>query len=331
MLALHGDLDINDPAIFQAYYRRLYDLNDPASQNAELSEAIRARDFVEVARGYRLIDQDAIQVLVPWADRWDDFQALRGAVSLFKANEDTKKIATTEVRHGFYTRLIREASGSIQRLETLADLLEDTERLAKVRTTLAEQNAKPSDWIVWRIEGYDPREDSEVQAWWRAWRRAGEVSGPTTDQLELCGTPPDDDSMICLLTGKPVKPLATHPKITGLTGVGGLPMGDVMVGFDKAAFGSYGLDQSANAAMGEEAAQKYVDGLNDLIRNHTRKIANTLVAHWYKDTIPLEDDPLAFLMGMETKEQTEAAAHAAVRRPSAMPRRMPFLLNMRPT
>lgn len=78
MLALQGDLDINDPAIFQAYYRRLYNLSDPASQNAELTEAIQALDFIEVARGYRLIDQDAIQVLVPWADRRDDFQALRG-------------------------------------------------------------------------------------------------------------------------------------------------------------------------------------------------------------------------------------------------------------
>lgn len=77
LLALNGDLDINDPAIFQAYYRRLYDLNNPATQNAELSEAIQALDFIEVAKGYRLIDQDAIQVLVPWADRWDDFHALR--------------------------------------------------------------------------------------------------------------------------------------------------------------------------------------------------------------------------------------------------------------
>jgi CRISPR-associated helicase Cas3 len=77
ILALHGGLDINDPAIFQAYYRRLYDLNDPATQNTELSEAITAADFVEVARQYRLIDTSAIQVLVPWADRWDAFQELR--------------------------------------------------------------------------------------------------------------------------------------------------------------------------------------------------------------------------------------------------------------
>ena len=77
MLTLYGDLDINDPEVFRAYYHRLYDLHDPASQNAELAEAIQGLDFVEVAKRYRLIEQDAIQVLVPWADRWDDFHALR--------------------------------------------------------------------------------------------------------------------------------------------------------------------------------------------------------------------------------------------------------------
>lgn len=77
LLASLGDLDISDPAVFQTYYRRLYDLNNPASQNADLDQAITAADFVEVTRQYRLIDTDAIQVLVPWADRWEEFRALR--------------------------------------------------------------------------------------------------------------------------------------------------------------------------------------------------------------------------------------------------------------
>jgi CRISPR-associated protein Csd1 len=91
-------------------------------------------------------------------------------------------------------------------------------------------------------------------------------------------------------------------------------MGDVMVGFDKGAFTSFGLDQSANAAMSEGAVQSYVDALNHLIRHHSRKLANTLVVHWYRDTLVAEEDPLAFLMGMETEENTEAAALLAVRR-----------------
>ncbi len=77
MLTLHGDLNINDPALFRDYYRRLYDLNNPASQNTSLDEAITALDFPEVAKHYRLIDQNTIQVLVPWADRWDEFDTLR--------------------------------------------------------------------------------------------------------------------------------------------------------------------------------------------------------------------------------------------------------------
>ena len=77
LLLDQGTIDINDPSAFQDYYRQLYDLSQPASQNPTLDEAIKARDFPEVARLYRLIDQDAIQVLVPWSERFDEFDALR--------------------------------------------------------------------------------------------------------------------------------------------------------------------------------------------------------------------------------------------------------------
>jgi len=77
MLNLYGDLNINDPALYRDYYRRLYDLNNPASQNELLNEAITALDFPEVAKHYRLINQNTIQVLVPWAERREEFDALR--------------------------------------------------------------------------------------------------------------------------------------------------------------------------------------------------------------------------------------------------------------
>ena len=74
--AHHGNLNINDPVLYREYYQQLYDLTKPASQSQELREAITARDFVEVARLYKLIDQDAIQILVPWADKLDEFTSL---------------------------------------------------------------------------------------------------------------------------------------------------------------------------------------------------------------------------------------------------------------
>lgn len=82
MLTEHDDdLNINDPALFRDYYRRLYDLSNPASQNQALNDAIMALDFPEVAKHYRLIDQNTIQILVPWAERRQEFDTLRNEAS----------------------------------------------------------------------------------------------------------------------------------------------------------------------------------------------------------------------------------------------------------
>jgi CRISPR-associated protein Csd1 len=229
----------------------------------------------------------------------------------FKPNEDEKKIANAETKHNFFVDLLHKASTELPELEPLTRVLADESQLALIRDALDEHKAKPTDWVGWRVNGHDPRENPAVQAWWREWRR-NDLNKQVDKNDTVSDTPHGD--MLCLLTGKSVKPLPTHPKITGLAGVGGLGTGDVMVGFDKAAFGSYGLDQSANAAMDPEAVQKYVDGLNDLIRNHSRKLGNSLVAHWFKEQVPVEDDPLAFLYEYEGVEQSEAAALGAARR-----------------
>ncbi len=227
---------------------------------------------------------------------------------LFKSNEEAEKIVNTKNKHRFFVDLLRKASGSIPTLIPVVSALEDDGLLAKLREALTQHKAKPADWLGWRVDGVDPREDKTVQAWWREWRKKDMEEGQPNSRSS------DEGDMVCFLTGNATQALPTHPKITGLSGVGGLSMGDVMVGFDKAAFGSFGLDQSANAAMSAEAAQKYVDGLNDLIRSHSRKLANALVVHWFKEQVVPQDDPLEWVSGFESKEQTEAAALGAARR-----------------
>ena len=234
------------------------------------------------------------------------------AVLLFKSNEDPKKITSSEDKHRFFVDMLRKASGAVPSLAILANSLADETKLAEIREVLTQHKARPTDWLGWRVGGADSREDATVQEWWRIWRRMDMGDGSfdsASSSGSIC-----DDAMVCFLTGASVQPLPTHPKITGLSGVGGLGTGDVMVGFDKAAFRSFGLVQSANAAIDAESAQKYADGLNDLIRNHSRKLANTLVVHWFKDQVAREEDPLEWLNGFESQEQTEAAAQAAARR-----------------
>ena len=60
--------DINDPILFDEYYRTLYSLTRPHEQTKgqKLLDAIRLQDFKEVAKLYRLIEQDTINVLVPY-------------------------------------------------------------------------------------------------------------------------------------------------------------------------------------------------------------------------------------------------------------------------
>jgi hypothetical protein len=61
-----GNLDIDDPDVFREYYRCLYSFSRPEEQCKELEEAIRLQDFPEVAKLYRVIPNDAVNVLVPY-------------------------------------------------------------------------------------------------------------------------------------------------------------------------------------------------------------------------------------------------------------------------
>jgi len=61
-------MDIDDPKLFDKYYRTFYDLTGAAKQGKarKLAEAIQKQDFAEVASLYRLIPKNGINVLVPY-------------------------------------------------------------------------------------------------------------------------------------------------------------------------------------------------------------------------------------------------------------------------
>lgn len=60
-------MDLDDPELFRAYCRRLYDVaGTVGGESDDLERAIEAMDFAETARLYRLIDHDTIEVLVPF-------------------------------------------------------------------------------------------------------------------------------------------------------------------------------------------------------------------------------------------------------------------------
>lgn len=139
LLAQHGGIDINEPEIFRAYYRKLYDLNNPASQNSELNEAITALDFVEIARLYRLIDQSAIQVLVPWANRFSDFESLRT-----EAEKDGISASWMRRAQGFAVSVYRPREG-----------LPAWAIPAKLRRYSAASGGVSDEWFILEGDFYD--------------------------------------------------------------------------------------------------------------------------------------------------------------------------------
>jgi len=203
-------------------------------------------------------------------------------------------------KHAFFIRLLREAASAMPILARVADTLSNEDCLSQIRRALEEKKARPTDKVTIRVGDVFPVESSDWHEWWRSFR------------TRLSTGKPSAACMLSFLSGRLVQPARTHPKIRGLADVDGSPTGDVLVGFDKEAFCSYGLEQSANAAISEEEAKAYVDRLNDLIGDpgHSASLAGAKVVHWFKQKVQSAEDPLAWLEEGAEEQEMQAQERA---------------------
>lgn len=212
---------------------------------------------------------------------------------------DEKERSKHLAKHAWFCELLRQASRDAPYLEVADRLLGDPHALAEITAGLAKAKAKSTDSAVVIVEGVNPLERDEWRPWWRQFRQS--LRAPQTGASHR---------MRCIVTGEIVEPMPTQPKIRGLAGVGGLGTGDVLAGFDKAAFQSYGLEQAANAAMSEATATAYTETLNQFISEPKRKVklGNLLAVWWFSGEaeIPVDDEVMAWFS--EPPEQTAGAA-----------------------
>ena len=201
-----------------------------------------------------------------------------------------------KAKHHYFVDLLRQAGEAVPSLTGAAETLTNPDDLAAICLALAEHRAKPTDKLTLQIGDGFPVESDAWHDWWRGFRRS------------LAGDQGAKGRMRCFVTGELVEPTATHPKIKGLADVGGTSMGSPLVGFDKDAFASYGLSQSANAAVSEEAAAAYRAALNDLLAHYSHRLGVARAVHWFKEEVSPENDPMAFLVdpGGETDDDEAA-------------------------
>jgi len=221
-------------------------------------------------------------------------------VTLLGVTGDTKADQKSIEKHEYFVDLLRQASVVMPDLAHIANLLSDSVLLEQIRQQLAEQKAKPTDDITVLVDGDFPVESTAWHDWWRAFR-AGLLP-----EKKKQGVP----RMRCMITGKLIEPAATHPKIEGLADVGGVSVGSPLVGFNKSAYCSFNLEQSANAAMSIEVASGYRAALNTLIRENGMRLGGAKVVYWFSEKINTDDDPIPWLIEGKTTQEEDAHKQA---------------------
>ena len=132
--------------------------------------------------------------------------------------------------------------------------------------------------VVFRLEG-ESVFFHEVPALRDVWAASRGDGGGTGER----------DAGICLITGKRGAIARVHPPVRGV--VGAQSSGASLVSFNFPALESYGKEESFNAPVSTQAAERYVCALNYLLNREHRqmvRIADTSMIFWADAPVPEE-------------------------------------------
>lgn len=113
----------------------------------------------------------------------------------------------------------------------------------------------------------------------------------------------------CPVSGQIDQTARTHDKIKGLSSVGGMGTGGVLIGYKEDAYCSYGNKLSYNAQISEAVMKRYTTALNELIQtdsNHT-VLDDVMTVYWTASGSEAADDLMAMLMGNDTTMCAESS------------------------
>ncbi len=137
-------MTLDNPDFITAYYRELYDIGKPeaSKKTEELLQYVREGSFPDVARTYRLIEQDAINVIVPY----------QGEMALF---EELLRMAEETGLTGEFIRKARPLAVSLFRPESGSPVWDS---LLEVQTLKKGRRGRQEEWyIAAKSEHYHPQ------------------------------------------------------------------------------------------------------------------------------------------------------------------------------
>ncbi len=203
-------------------------------------------------------------------------------------------------KNDFFIYLLEQASQAVPAFAHVAQALRSEETREQMHQKLREVKAKPTDSATVALALPDGSQrifvvENSWHAWWLTFLQSIKQEGDaprSSKEAARAGKKADNSQiMLDLLTAEPVTPLPTHNKIEKLNDVGGLATGDSLIGFDKDAYTSFGLNQAQNAAMSEDSAKTYITALNHIIAHRCYRLTSVKVGFWYSGRVPAEIDP----------------------------------------
>lgn len=206
---------------------------------------------------------------------------------LFPADEAQREKRAAKA--AYFRETMAEATKAEPRLALCLKALKDASIANAVSAQLDQMKLNGDKVISFMIDGQSILELETVKNWWLQFRRQFSSGGRKVP---------------CLITGQLTVPLATMPPISGLSVVGGLRGGSVLICFDKDAFCSYDLEQGANAPVSEEAFAGVKAALDDLLTD-APALAGMKFVHWYDKPVAAKDDKCEALFGSTIPDEEE--------------------------
>lgn len=190
--------------------------------------------------------------------------------------KDAEKDKNIPTKSDFYLSMLDDGAAEEPYFAVIAQALRDGETVAAIERTMDEQKLKGSDPVSFLVNGLPIEQSEKYLSWWEKFR--AQFSSPQSG-----------DCPRCLISGQAAPAMDTVPKVSGLLTVGGHTSGDAFLCFDKDAFQSYGLKQSANAPVSEEPMTAVNAALADLLRK-SEVLGGAKLVHWYSGPITEEED-----------------------------------------
>lgn len=196
--------------------------------------------------------------------------------ALFLHEKKEREVTKKEKKKAYYYETLKNLSSALPQYQPFCDLLSQKEIQDRITEKLIEKNIRSDKKIAFIYDGreIDDPSDKALLSWWNGYRKEEEEKS--------------EKQIICGASGRrTASTTKTFGKVHTLASCGGHASGDVLMGYSKASFESYGLKGNENSGMSEEAVS-IVNATFEQLSESAPILSGKKWVSWYSDDVPVD-------------------------------------------